>query len=114
MVAAPGKKEVNTRPGLPVRAAVGKSGVRIRGVMVEDGWSVHGNEGTRADGSWWKMDGAFVDDRGGSSLSCDRHRFAEGVSLRGRASVVQECSYTRHARIEGWHGKRVNYQVMGM
>ena len=86
MVAALGKKEENTRPGLPVRAAVGKSGVRIRGVMVEDGWSVHGNEGTRADGSWWKMDGAFVDDRafmrmtrGGSSLSCDRRRFPEEV-----------------------------------
>ena len=73
------------------------------------------------DGSWWKMDVALVDDRtfmrmtrGGSSLSCDRHGFAEGVSLGGRASGVQECSYTRHARIEVWHEKKLYHHGMAM
>ena len=75
VVAAPGKKEVNTGPGLPVRAAVGKRGVRIRGVMVEGGWSVHANEGARV------VDGrAFMKTtRGGNSLSCDRCGFAVEV-----------------------------------
>ena len=52
--------------------------------------------------------------RGGSSLSCDRHGFAEGVSLGGRASGVQECSYTRHARIEAWHVKKVYHYGVAM
>ena len=37
VVAALGKKEENTGPGLPVRAAVGKRGDRNCGVMVEEG-----------------------------------------------------------------------------
>ena len=73
VVAAPGKKEVNTASGLPVRAAVGKRGVRIRGVMVEGG---HGGNERAGD-----VDGrAFMKTtRGGNSLSCDRCGFAVEV-----------------------------------
>ena len=77
VVAAPGKKEVNTASGLPVRAAVGNERTGVGGrkdVMVE----TKGHGGNERAGD---VDGrAFMKTtRGGNSLSCDRCGFAVEV-----------------------------------